>query len=332
MSKFTAEEIWNFNKTELLHLLESGFTPGSKVIRFYAPSFAFYRTKYYCSSPQKFPTISITGAYCALDCRHCGRKVLETMHPAPTPAEFFDLCWKLRMDGAEGCLVSGGCLPDGSLPLDEFVDAMGRVKRELGLTVFVHTGIIKLETAIALKRVGVDAALIDVIGSAETTKKTFNLDLTPRHYSDSLAALEKAGLIFVPHVVVGLDNGELGGEFEALKMISAVKPAAIVIIAFMSLRGTAMEKTAQPQPEDIAKIASMARIMFPETPLILGCMRPRGSMRGETDILALKAGVDAIAFPSEEAVKYALSKGWKTSFSSFCCAQMYTDAAWKTKR
>ena len=41
----------------------------------------------------------------------------------------------------------------------------------------------------------------------------------------------------------------------------------------------------------------------------MGCMRPKGSMRGETDVLALKAGVDAIAFPSEEAVKYAAKHG-----------------------
>ncbi len=66
--------------------------------------------------------------------------------------------------------------------------------------------------------------------------------------------------------------------------------------------------------------------MFPETPLILGCMRPKGTSRGITDVLALKAGVDAIAFPSEVAVEYAKSKGYKTVFSSYCCAQMYVDA------
>ncbi len=81
---------------------------------------------------------------------------------------------------------------------------IGKVKRELGLTVFVHTGIINLETAVALKKAGVDAALIDVIGSAQTIKKTLNLNVTPQDYADSLAALEKAGLNFMPHVIVGL--------------------------------------------------------------------------------------------------------------------------------
>ena len=88
------------------------------------------------------------------------------MHPALSPEELFELCTKLKQDGAKGCLVSGGCLPDGSVPLDGFVDALGRIKQELGLTVFVHTGIINLETAVSLKQAGVDAALIDVIGSS----------------------------------------------------------------------------------------------------------------------------------------------------------------------
>jgi hypothetical protein len=333
MSKPSAEAIWKSNPKELLNILVTGaFTPKRKEVRFYAPSFTFYKTKYYCSSPTSFPTISVTGTSCVLNCKHCGGKVLETMHPALQPTELFELCARLKRYGAVGCLVSGGCLPDGSVPIDGCVDAIGKIKQELGLTVFVHTGLVNVETALALKRAGVDAALIDVIGSAETIKKTLNLYVTPKDYTDSLKALDNSGLNFVPHVIVGLNEGKLDGELEALKMVREVKPSALVIIAFMPIRGTAMEKTPPPKPADIAKVVLMARLMFPETPLILGCMRPKGSARKETDVLALKAGVDAVAFPSEEAVKYAESKGWKTSFSSYCCAQMYLDAAWKTKK
>src|SRR3990172_6195436 len=109
-------------------------------------------------------------------------------------------------------------------------------------------------------------------------------------------------------------------------MIQKVKPSALVIIAFMPIHGTAMAKVAPPQPVDIAKVAMLARLMFPETPLVLGCMRPKGKSRSETDVLALKAGVDAVAFPSEVAVEYAKNKGYKTAFSSYCCAQIYVDA------
>jgi uncharacterized radical SAM superfamily protein len=327
MAQHSLEAIWKLNKKEILNLLESGsFKPRSCEIRFYAPSFTYYKTKHYCSSTTAFPTISITGNACALNCKHCGGKVLETMHPALSPQALFELGVKLKGKGAKGCLVSGGCLPDGSVPIDNFVPVLERLKRELGLTVFVHTGIIKKDTARALKEAGVDTALIDVIGSAESVAKIYNLKITIRDYADSLNALKEAKLNVVPHVIVGLNEGKLDGELHALQMIQQIKPSALVIIAFMPIHGTAMAKTPPPKPVDVAKVSALARQMFPETPLVLGCMRPKGRSRSETDVLALKAGVDAIAFPSEEAVEYAKSKGYGTVFSSFCCAQMYVDA------
>jgi uncharacterized radical SAM superfamily protein len=328
MPQPTPKAIWNLNEKELLSLLDSGvFNSLKRKIRFYAPSFTYYKTKHFCSSTTAFPTISVTGNACTLNCKHCGGKILETMHPALTPVKLFELGLKLKQKGAVGCLVSGGCLPDGSVPLDEFVPVLGRFKSDLGLTVFVHTGIITPKTALALKDAGIDAALIDVMGSAETVGKIYNLNLYVQDYADSLKALAKAKLNIVPHVIVGLNEGKLDGELRALQLIQHVKPSALVIIALMPIHGTAMAKTPPPKPADIAKVAAIARQMFPQTPLVLGCMRPKGKSRGETDVLALKAGVDGVAFPSEAAIEYVKSKGYKTAFSSYCCAQMYLDCS-----
>jgi lipoyl synthase len=327
MIQLSPEQVWNLNEKELLNLIEKESTASTpKEIRFYAPSFTYYKTKYFCSSPNNFPTISVTGTSCALNCKHCGGKVLETMHEALSPRELFELCTKLKLDRAQGCLVSGGCLPDGSVPLNKFVPVLKKIKSELGLTIFAHTGIINPKTALGLKDAGVDAALIDVIGSKATIEKIHNFSVSPEDYADSLEALSEAGLNFVPHVIVGLNEGKLDGELEALKMIRNFQPSALVIITFMPIPGTAMAKTHSPNPVDIAKVTAIARSMFPKTPLILGCMRPKGAVRGETDVLALKAGADAVAFPSEAAIKYAQNKGQKVSFSSYCCAQMYIDA------
>jgi uncharacterized radical SAM superfamily protein len=326
--QLSAEAVWHANTKELMDLLNAGaLAPKPKVARFYAPSFMYYKTSHYRSSPTRFPTVSVTGTACTLNCKHCGGKVLQTMHPATTPEKLFTLAAKLKQQGALGCLVSGGCMPDGTVPLEQFLPAIEKIKRELGLTVFVHTGIIDSATAAALKHAGVDAALIDIIGSDETIKKIGNLNVTVKNYENSLNALQVAGLNFVPHVIVGLDDGKLKGEPDAFKMIASVKPSAIVVIAFMPIPGTAMVKVKPPQPADIAKATAVARLMFPKTPLVLGCVRPKGRHRAETDILALKAGVDAIAFPSEEAVKYAEEQGYAVSFSSYCCAQIYVDAA-----
>jgi len=326
MAQLSPETVWHINEKELLSLLaEDTLAPKPKKANFYAPSFMYYKTSYYCSTPTHFPTISVTGKGCALNCKHCRGKVLETMHPAKTPEKLFELGSKLRQNGALGCLVSGGCLPNGSVPLKQFIPVLEKIKRELGLIVIVHTGIVDTATAKALKNAGVDAALIDILGSNETIKEIYNLNVTVEDYTNSLRALHEARLNFVPHVIVGLHNGTLRGEFHALKMIARYKPSALVIIAFMPIRGTAMAVVKPPQPIDIAKVTAIARLMFSETPLALGCMRPKGKHRAETDILALKAGVNAIAFPSKEVIKYAENQGYEMSFSSYCCSQIYMD-------
>ena len=329
--QLSPEKIWSMSENEVLQLSEDNFLNSDKMkkIHFYAPSFMHYKTSYYCSSENDFTTLSVTGKGCALNCKHCGGKVLETMYAASTPEKLFNLCSQLKRKRALGCLISGGCLPNGSVPLEKFVDVIERVKRELDLTVFVHTGIIDFDMAKKLGNAGIDAALIDIVGSDETIKEIYNLDVTAKDYENSLKALHEVGIVFVPHVIVGLHYGKLKGEFHALKMISQCKPSALVIIAFMPIHETEMETVEPPKPADIAKSITVARLMFPQTPLVLGCMRPKGKHRRETDILAIKAGVNAIAFPSEEAIKFAENQGYGVSFSSFCCSQIYLDISKK---
>ncbi len=326
MKNLSAEAIWRMTDEELLRVIyNNSLSSGPKRIHFYAPSFMYYKTSYYCSSPTDFPTISVTGRGCALKCGHCGGKVLETMYPATTPEKLFELCKKLKRRGALGCLISGGCLPDGSVPLGNFVDVIEKIKRELGLTVIVHTGVIDFQIAKALAQSRVDAALIDIIGSDETIREICNMNVTVKDYARSLEALSKSNINFVPHVIAGIHYGELKGEWHALEMISKFKPAALVIIAFMPIHGTQMEDVQPPRPVDIARVIATAKSMFPNVPLVLGCMRPKGKHRRETDILAIRAGVNAIAFPAEEAIEFAKNQGYRMSFSSLCCSQIYAD-------
>ena len=321
-----AEEIWHTSGKELASMIENGlFLNGQRRIRFYAPSFINYKTNYFRASPTFFPSISITGSSCALKCKHCDGRVLKTMFPAPTPKELFELCGKLKEKGAVGCLISGGCLPDGSVPLDEFVDAIARVKKELGLTIVAHTGVIERSTAKRLKEAGVEAALIDIIGSVQTIRDVYRLEICVEDYDRSLRALHKTGIPFVPHLLIGLQYGKLKGELQALKMISNYSPSAIIMIAFMPIHGTPMEKVDPPSPEDITKVLVTTRLLMPNIPVALGCMRPKGKHRTRTDTLAVKAGVNAIAFPAEEAIGLAESLGLEISFSPVCCSQIFKD-------
>ncbi len=296
-----------------------------KRIRFYAPSFSYYKTNYYRSSPTAFPSISISGSTCSLRCKHCGGIVLNTMYPALSPDGLVKLCRKLKNKGATGCLISGGCMPNGSVPLERFLGAFAEIKQELKLTLVIHTGIVNEGTAKRLKMAGIDAALIDIVGSDETVKEIYNLNVTVEDYEKSLQRLREADIATVPHVLVGLHYGKLKGELNALRIIAKNKPAAVILIAFMPIHGTDMEMIEPPTPLEIGKILVAARLMMPSTPIVLGCMRPKGVHRAKTDVLAVKSGVNAIAFPAEEAIKLSESLGYTLSFSSLCCSQIFDD-------
>jgi len=320
------QEIMKMSKDELHNYIETKLSPKRpRKIRFYAPSFIYYKSNHYSSSPAAFPSISITGSSCALKCKHCGGKVLDTMLSAPTPERLVEVCTNLKRKGAIGCLISGGCLPNGSVPLHRFVDAVAKIKHELGMTVVAHTGITDFSMAKRLKEAGVDAALIDVIGSDETIREIYQLNVRVEDYDKSLRALHEAKVPTVPHVLVGLHYGKLKGELHALEMISKYKPSAVIIIALMPIHGTPMESVNPPSPEDVAKVLATARLIMPETPLVLGCMRPKGEHKIKTDVLAIKSGVHAIAFPTNEAIQLAEAMGLETAFSSLCCSQIFED-------
>jgi len=304
---------------------ESSYKAFGKSIHFYAPSFMRYEKPFYSSPSCAFKSISITGNECDLGCKHCGGRVLRTMIPATTPDQLLAICTRLAKQGCGGCLISGGCLPNGMMPLEEFIPTISRVKHELGLKIAIHTGIIRKKVAEELVRAGVDMALIDILGSDETIEEIYRLNVRTADYDSSMSALEESGIPFVPHVIVGLHYGRLLGEFNALQMISRHNPSGLVVIALIPLRKTLMEHVEPPKPDDIAHVIAEARLMLPRTPVALGCMRPSGRHRVITDVLAVNAGVNAIAFPEDEAVERARILGLETHFHAACCAQTYED-------
>jgi uncharacterized radical SAM superfamily protein len=301
------------------------WTRFGKRIMFYAPSFAPYITAQHRAARGAFPSISLTGTACALKCKHCDGRVLGTMVSATTPETLLALCQTIKATGGRGCLISGGCLPDGSVPLHQFLPTIKQIKEELGLTLVVHTGLVDDQVAKALADAQIDAALLDIIGSQDTIEDLYHLPVRVDAYEASLQALSKAGLPFVPHVLVGLHYGQLRGELTALEMIARHRPHGVVVIAFTPLPKTPMADVSPPSPEAVAWVLAKARLMMPDTPIALGCMRPKGSHRRQTDRLAVQAGVNAIAFPDAEAIKFAESLQLQLQFSPLCCAQISAD-------
>ncbi|MEE8182053.1 MAG: radical SAM protein, partial [Candidatus Thorarchaeota archaeon] len=99
-------------------------------------------------------------------------------------------------------------------------------------------------------------------------------------------------------------------------------PVSVIVVAFMPLDDTPMKDVTPSSPMDIARVILATRLAIPDKPVILGCARPLGDHRKETDRLAIDAGVNGIAYPTEEGYSYAQERGLSISFSVKCCSLM----------
>jgi len=329
----SAESIWNLNHEDLVTLLDSqNLTQKSHKIHFYTPNFTYYKHKPFSQNTNLFPSISITGSNCTLNCKHCAGHLLINMYHVTTPKNLLELCNKLKQNGTIGCLISGGCLPNGAVPIKAFIPTISKIKQQLNFTIYIHTGLINTRTASLIKKTNaVDAILIDIPTSQNTISNIYNLNnITLQDYKKTLETLQKINLNFIPHVTVGLSSSNnnvlLDNEYTALHMISQTNPTALVIIAFTPLPKTDMAKIKPPTPYDIARVIATARTMMPNTSITLGCMRPKNKQHATlTDILAIKAGVNAIAYPNKTTIEYTKTNNWTTTFSPYCCAKIFTD-------
>jgi len=270
-----------------------------------------------------FLSLSVTGTSCSLNCEHCASQLLKGMEATITPESLFERCLEIKSQGGEGVLISGGSDSSGYVPLERFGKAIGRVKNELDMQVVVHTGLVTPETAYQLAKAGIDAAMLDVIGDDDVSSKVYHISDGPRKMRRSLDILEEHKIPTVPHVLVGLNYGQLGGEIEALQMISEGSPSAVVIIALSPVRKTPMENATPPSPENIGRIMSVTRLGFPDIPILLGCARPMGQHKIDTDKFAIRSGVNGIAMISQEGVDFARAQGLEPKFEDVCCSLAY---------
>jgi len=289
-------------------------------IHFYAPSLKHYETTGFRNSSEPFfIPVSVTGGACSLRCEHCKGKILKSMHEAGSPQQLLEIARRLQDGGGKGLLISGGSLADGSVPLLDYVEALGQLK-EMGLKVAVHTGLVDERLAAGLAGAGVDIAMIDIIGADETIRDVYHLDATVADFERSLRLLGENGVTTAPHVVIGLHFGEIRGEAKALEMISRHPVSSLVLVLLTPQPDTPMQGVAPPTPETAGLIFAQARRQFPETPILLGCARPAGEHKFRTDTLALQAGLNGIAYPAEGIVELAGELGLEPVFSEQCCA------------
>ena len=265
-----------------------------------------------------YPGVSITGKHCALKCDHCNGKLLQTMIPAPTSKGLVEKCTALKDKGNLGVLLTGGCNLNGQLPWEDFTSAIFEIKQKTGLFISIHCGLLNHRQAAELKTAGVDQALFDVMGDDATFKRVYHLPFGVQAISKTMEALAAAKIPMVPHVVCGLDYGRLKGEERALDMMAQFAIEQLVIVSLMPLSGTPMETVASPEANDVIQIILKARRLMPRTSISLGCARKRGDTRLET--LAIDAGVNRMALPSDDAIERAKHHGLDIRWQKTCCS------------
>lgn len=296
-------------------------------IELYAPGLKRWSSSEW--TPEKanrFLPVSVTGTACALQCDHCKTKVLEGMITVSKETDLYATAETLKAQGTEGILVSGGSTRRGGVPLLPHVDAMRRVREELGMRVVVHSGAVAPRLAAGLAEAGVDAVMLDIMGAEETIREVYHLDLRPEDFDRSLALLAERELRIIPHIVLGLHYGRFLGEWRALEMIAAHPVSTLILVVLTPLVGTPMGHLEPPPLEDCAAFFSTARMAMPDTKVNLGCGRPMGQMKIDLDRAAVDSGLNGIAYPADGIVAYARERGLTPSFHEYCCSMTWADA------
>ena len=297
------------------------------VMDFYAPGLKRWQTSEWVpGNPRRFLPVSVTGSACALSCDHCQAKVLDGMISVRAGEDLFTLAQRLREQGSEGLLVSGGSTRTGGVPLLPHLRHIPRIREELGMKVIVHSGVVSPALAAGLTEAGVDGVMLDIIGADETLREVYHLDLTVADMDRSLRLLTGHGLRVIPHIVLGLHYGRFLGEHRALELVAGYPVSTLILVVLVPLVGTPMAHIPPPPVEEVAGFFGTARLAAPTTTINLGCARPLGPVKAELDQAAIDLGLNGIAYPADGAISYARSRGLQPRLYEYCCSLTWTGA------
>ncbi len=270
---------------------------------------AFFPAAVEFTAPNRTLAISVTGSSCALNCSHCAGHYLKGMLP-------LEKVLSSKKGREKSYLVSGGSDRGGKVPLlerwAELEELAGRGPLNL------HTGLVDEEESRRLSHIA-RVVSFDFVGDEETIADVYHLPKTVKDYLDSYRSLQKYNSV-IPHICLGLNGGQIRGEYNTLHLLRTEAVEAISMIIFRPTAETAFSDCLPPPPEEVARFIATARLMFPRTPLYLGCMRPVGSYREVVDTFALEAGINKIVLPAPAARTRAAELGLDISISEECCS------------
>ena len=252
--------------------------------------------------------VSVTGAHCSLQCKHCCGHFLKAMTPISTLE-------KNTVNGYSSLLISGGCQLDGTVPLAGHKAKLLQLGNIMPLN--FHVG---LQRQGKLDFIDTETSVIslDLIGDDSTIKEVMGLKATWSDYKKTYQSLRSAFQV-IPHLILGLHCGNFVGEDTVLQLLQNEPPAALVLLV---LRPTPQTPFADVAPPPLAEVVSFIKrcVQTLPCPVHLGCMRPSGTYRQDLDVLALASGIRSIVMPHKNVRSAAKIFNIEVQSFSECCA------------
>jgi len=214
------------------------------------------------------------------------------------------------------CLISGGCDRNGKVPLLKHLPLIKEIRRSSRRT-NIHVGLLDPPEIEEVCQAA-DVISFDFVGDNETIREVYGLQKTVEDYISVYSSLRSRAAV-LPHICIGLRGGRISGEYRALELLREIGVSGLVFIVFAPTHGTAFADREPPPLEDVAHILCRARMDFPDVPIHLGCMRPKGRYRNELDRLALRCGVNKIVQPTPGAIALAQELNLRIKRGEECC-------------
>ncbi len=265
---------------------------------------------------RKFLSLSISGTHCALQCKHCKGYYLKGMIPVSSPEKLLEFA-RENNGKINGFLLSGGSTRDGKVPLKRFTSAVRWIIENTSLTVNIHTGIIDDKDIEYLENMHPHHISFDVIGSTETIKRVLGTSITSEDYFHALELLDDSSLSYSPHIIAGLDFGQIRGEYNAVRKIETLNRFSnLVLLVLIPTPKTPMENVLL----DRKAIENFFQYTFtkiaPEK-IVLGCMRPRNFH--EIEELCVNAHCKGMVIPSLKTINMLKNKKIHFEKKELCC-------------
>jgi uncharacterized radical SAM superfamily protein len=222
---------------------------------------------------------------------------------------------EMDSDRVKSYLVSGGCNPEGAVPLKDNVDLLKKLSNDY--TLIAHTGLLNSEDIEAISPY-ISAVSFNFIGDDETISEVMGLKKTKEDFLHSLNSL-RGKLKTFPHITVGLNKGMISGEYDSVDLLALNPPEALVFNVLIPTAKTDYEDHEPPKVEDVIDVISYAKERMPKTSIYIGCMRPGGSYRKILDEMCLDLGVERIVMPAKSAKEKAKELGYEISKRTECC-------------